>query len=403
MPRFLYKAINAQGQNIKGALEAQTIEAVQNLLASQGGIPLEVKEERVSSLVWAGTFLLGKVKTPEIIIFTKQLRTMLHSGIPILQILAILGEQSKNQTLKTALQKMEQEIREGSTLTSVFRKQSHIFSKLYCGLINAGEVSGTMTEVLNRVTYILEHEYKITRDIKAALAYPKMVIFTLIGAFFFLLTFVIPKFVSVFSQAGLTLPLPTKLCLAMYAGLQSYWPLLLAVGAGTTIWLKLYLRTEQGAINRDLLLLRLPIVGPLFVKSAMSRFASILAILLASGVTVLDSFEILATTLGNAAVAKEFEGLAVKMEEGRGIAEPLRTSGFFPPMVVNMIAIGEESGALEEMLRELAGHYDEEVEYAVAGLAEAIGPVLIIVLTAVVGFFALAIFLPMWDLTKMVH
>lgn len=403
MPRFSYKAINAQGQNITGVMEAHTSEAVQNMLAAQGGIPLEVREEREKSAGWAETYLVRAVKTPEIIIFTKQLRTMLHSGIPILQILSILGEQSKNPSLTAALQKMEQEVREGATLTSVFRKQSHIFSKLYCGLINAGEVSGTMTEVLNRVTYILEHEYKVARDIKSALAYPKMVVFTLIGAFFFLLTFVIPKFVSVFSKAGLALPLPTQLCLAMYNGLQSYWHLLLGLTVGIVVILKIYFRTEHGAINRDLLLIQLPIVGSLFIKSAMSRFASILAILLASGVTVLDSFEILSNTIGNAAIAKEFNGLAIKMEEGRGISEPLRSSKFFPPMVVNMIAIGEESGSLEEMLRQLASHYDEEVEYAVAGLAEAIGPVLILVLTAVVGFFALAIFLPMWDLTKMVH
>jgi type IV pilus assembly protein PilC len=252
------------------------------------------------------------------------------------------------------------------------------------------------------VTYILEHEYKVKRDIKSALAYPKMVLFVLFGAFFFLLTFVIPKFISVFQKAGLDLPIPTQICLSMYNGIQQYWPLLLGFVLAGFFSVKLYFSTSQGAVARDRALIFFPIVGPLFIKSAMSRFASILTILLSSGVTVLTSFDILSETIGNAAISKEFAGLSKQMEEGRGISEPLRNARYFPPMVVNMIAIGEEAGSLEEMLSDIARHYDEEVEYAVAGLAEAIGPIMIVLLTVVVGFFALAIFLPMWDLTKMV-
>jgi len=403
MPRFSYKAINTSGQTINGTMEASSADAVLGMLVTQGNIPISVTAAKGTEGSASGLqALLAPVKPPEIILFTKQLRTMLRSGIPVLQIFSILAEQTKNATLRKALLAMEQEIREGATLSSVFNKQSHIFSKLYCGLISAGELSGTMVEVLDRVTYIIEHEYKVKRDIKSALAYPKMVLVTLFGAFFFLLTFVIPKFVGIFSKAGITLPLPTKICLLLYSGLKMYWPVLLGGAAAAVTAYKLIVRTEQGAIARDLFFIRLPIIGQLFVKSAMSRFASILAILLASGVSVISSFEILSATIGNAAIAKELDDLSTEMQEGKGVSEPLRKSKFFPPMVVNMIAIGEESGSLEEMLRQLAGHYDEEVEYAIAGLSEAIGPVLIVVLTAVVGFFALAIFLPMWDLTKMV-
>lgn len=404
MPKFNFTAIAANGKTIEGIMEADSIAAAQEQIARQGQIPTRVtpiKGSGVSSSSSLSNFF-SKVNTAEIILFTKQLRTMLRTGIPIMQILSILKEQSQNPALKKAMSQMEQEIQEGSTMTSVFRRQSHIFSKLYCGLVNAGEVSGTMPEVLDRLAYILEHEFKVQRDIKSALAYPKMVIITLFGAFFFLLTFVIPKFVTVFEKARIALPLPTKICLVMYVGLQSYWPLMLATIIAVIVSLKLFFKTEQGAILRDFVLIRFPIVGPLFVKSAMSRFSSILAILLASGVNVLSSFEILSATIGNAAIAKEFDTLATKMSEGHGISKPLAASAFFPPMVINMIAIGEESGSLDEMLRQVASHYDEEVEYAVAGLAEAIGPVLIVVLTGVVGFFALAIFLPMWDLTKMV-
>ena len=404
MAKFSYKAINAQGQHIKGTMEGSSKDTVEGILANQGGIPLEVTPLKGSSTSGTGFLqsLFNQVPIPEVILFTKQLKTMMKTGIPILQTFTILAEQNKNPALKSALGTMEQEVREGGTMTSVFKKQGHIFSKLYCGLINAGEISGTMPEVLERVTYILEHEYKVKRDIKSALAYPKMVLTTLFLAFFFMLTFIIPKFVSVFAKAGLNLPIPTKICLFLYNTLSSYWPLMIGASISIFFSLRVFFKTEQGAILRDTIAVKIPIIGQLFIKSAMSRFASILAILLASGVNILDCFVILSDTIGNAAIAKEFDTLSTQMEEGHGISDPLKNSEFFPPMVVNMIAIGEESGSLEEMLKQLAVHYDEEVEYAVAGLSEAIGPVLIVVLTAVVGFFALAIFLPMWDLTKMV-
>lgn len=405
MPQFNFTAITANGKTIEGTMEAASIADAQGQIARQGQIPVRVTPAKTTSS--AQTSILAKlfakkVDTPEIILFTKQLRTMLRTGIPIMKTLSILAEQTKNPTMQVALAQMEKEVQEGSTLTAVFKRQSHIFSTLYCGLVNAGESSGTMAEILDRITYILEHEYKVKRDIKSALAYPKMVVFTLVGAFFFLLNFVIPKFVGIFNKAGLDLPMPTRVCLMMYHGMQSYWPVMLGSAVAIFFGLKFLFKTEQGILHRDLLLIKLPIVGPLFIKSAMSRFASILAILLSSGVSVLSSFEILSATIGNAAIAKEFDTLAEKMREGHGISSPLRASTFFPPMVVNMIAIGEEAGSLDEMLRQVASHYDEEVEYAVAGLSESIGPIMIVMLTGVVGFFAMAIFLPMWDLTKMV-
>lgn len=404
MPTFSYTAINEKGEHIEGVIEALSIDAVQGMLAAQNAIPLTVKASSSKKATSSSGLkaLFAPVKPNDIIMFTKQMRTMLKSGIPIMKIFVILQEQTESKTLKAALVSMEKDVQEGATLTSVFRKHPRIFSRLYCGLINAGEMSGTMVEVLDRVTYILEHEFKVKRDIKSALAYPKMVLFVLFGAFFFLLNFVIPQFVSVFQKAKIDLPIPTKMCLAMYNGMQQYWPFMVVVAFVVFFSTKLYFETNNGAVMRDRTLTFLPIVGPLFIKSAMSRFASILTILLSSGVTILASFEILSETIGNAAISKEFDSLSRQMSEGKGISEPLRNANYFPPMVVNMIAIGEEAGSLEDMLTEVANHYDEEVEYAVAGLAEAIGPLMIIMLTAVVGFFALAIFLPMWDLTQMV-
>jgi type IV pilus assembly protein PilC len=403
MAIFAYSGRNPHGEKISGYIDALTVEDARRLLLGKDVIPTNLKESSGKAAGGGAFSLRAKVRTPELILFTKQMRTMLGAGLSFTRILSILKEQSTNKTLIAALDDMDKDIAEGGSLTDAFQKQGHIFPPLYCALIRAGEVSGTLPEVLERLLYITEHEYRLREDIKAALRYPKMVVFALGLAFFILLTFVIPKFVGVFESAGLDLPLPTKICLAMYKGIEQYWLVLIVGSVVAFLALRWYLKTVSGAYLRDLIQLRMPILGPLFNKAAMSRFASILSILTASGVTILSSIKIISDAIGNTAIAREFDGLSTQMEEGFGIAKPLREAKFFPPMVVNMVAIGEEAGSLEEMLRQIAGHYDDEVEYTTKGLGEAIGPILIVGLTAVVGFFALAIFLPMWDLTKIVQ
>ena len=216
------------------------------------------------------------------------------------------------------------------------------------------------------------------------------------------MTFVIPKFVKIFLKAGLDLPLPTKICMVLYQLLASYWHVLLGSIVLLIVFLTLYFKTEQGKYVRDAFLLRIPIFGELFIKSVMSRFASIFAILQSSGVGVLESMVILQNIVGNAAISKEFARIKEKLESGRGIAGPLSSAKYFTPMVVNMVAIGEESGNLDLMLTEVSAHYDYEVEHTTKNLSSMLGPFLVVCLAAMVGFFAFAIFLPMWDLTKMV-
>jgi len=401
MPNFAYTGRDERGASVSGTLESMNLELAQNMLLAQGIIPTTVKESTTGGRQPLFS-LAAKVRIPELLLFTKQVRTMINAGITITQVLEILKAQSTNPTMIKTLEAMGTDIREGKTLSDAFANHPAVFPTLYQSLIRAGELSGTLPEILERVIYIMDHEYRLREDIKAALRYPKIVLFTLGIAFFVLLTFVIPKFVGVFLKAGLDLPLPTKICLLMYNTLQNYWYYLLGGALGIFFGLRLYCKTPTGGYLRDLLFLRLPIIGPLFNKAAMARFSSILSILTASGVTILSSIKIISGAIGNQAIAREFDRLSEQMEEGHGIAKPLGETRFFPPMVVNMVAIGEESGALEEMLRQIALHYDEEVEYATKGLSEAIGPILIVALTAVVGFFALAIFLPMWDLTKIV-
>ncbi|MCG8568060.1 MAG: type II secretion system F family protein [Desulfobacterales bacterium] len=347
---------------------------------------------------------LTPVKIRDIILFTKQLKTLIQAGVAILQILSIMEIQTENKRLKKIITTMADDIREGASLTQAFRRHEKVFSPLYISMIQAGEASGSLPNVLDRLIYIIDHEHKVKSDIKGAMRYPAIVTGFLGVAFFVLLTFVIPKFITIFERANIELPLPTKLCMVLYEGISIYWPAMLSsLGLIVIIGYKFFFKTDQGQYIRDRLLMRVPLIGHLIVKAAMSRFASIFAILQSSGVTVLESMDILSETIGNAAITREFVKIKELLTEGRGISNPLSQAKYFTPMVINMVAIGEESGNLDDMLREIAVHYDSEVEYATKGLAEAVGPILTVGLAAVVGFFALAIFLPMWDLTKMVH
>jgi len=403
MPKFSYQAITETGATASGEIEAESLESANNILASRGYIPTRVKAEQpaLSGLQLSNIReRFSPIKAPELILFTKQFKTMFDAGVSMMNMLGILEAQTENLKLRRILGTMHQDIKEGASLYEAFSKHKKVFSPLYCSMIRAGEASGALPEVLERLIYIIEHEHKVKSDIKSALTYPIIVVVFLFTAFLVLITQVIPKFVNIFKNAGLTLPLPTQICLLIYEFLSNYWYIIVGGVALIVVFLFYYLKTEQGKFTRDSLLMRLPLLGPLFTKSAVSRFASIFSILQSSGVDVLDSMDILAGTIGNAAVARELEGLKDSLAEGRGIAGPLGKAKYFTPMLINMVAIGEESGKLESMLRDVAEHYDTEVEYSMKKLSEAIGPLLTVGLAAVVGFFALAIFLPMWDLTR---
>jgi type II secretory pathway component PulF len=402
MPSYTYQAINEQGVTIKGDIEAESPESALTMLADRGYIPSKVKEKGAGFVFgqWSRRKLKNPIKPADIILFTKQFNSLFKAGVPIIRAFQVLGSQTQNTLLKEAIASMSQSIKQGSSLYGAMEKHGTIFSPLYISMIRAGEMSGTVTESLERLIYIIEHEARIKADIKSALQYPVMVTVALVVAFFILLTFVVPKFVEMFSKAGIVLPLPTKIAIMLYNFLANYWYLLIVCMIGLFAVLRIYLKTEKGQYMKDTLILRLPVIGPLFVMAAMSRFASILGMLQSSGVPVMTAMRILSGIIGNAAIAREFERVRELMHEGRGIATPLSSAKYFPPMVVDMIAIGEETGNIEEMLRQVSAHYDDEVSYIVKRLSDLIGPILVAGLAVVVLFFALAIFLPMWDLTK---
>jgi type IV pilus assembly protein PilC len=403
MASFSYEALDVTGKRVTGVLEADFRKAAEDSLLTGGFIPLKIKEQKDGgNASWFQLSFGGNsLKIDEVILFTKQFRSMYHAGIPVLRVLQVLREQAENATVRKVAAAMEADVSAGATLYDAMRRHPRVFSRLYCGLIRAAEMSGNVPEVMERLTYILSHEAKVKSDIKAAMQYPLIVSVTLSIAFVFLLTFVIPKFITIFEKANLKLPLPTLMAIGMYHFLTNYWYLIIGGIAGTITSVTLYVRTEKGRFVKDTLLLQVPIFGKLFIKASMSRFASIFGILHASGVPVLSALAILSEVFGNAALSKVFKTASTQVEEGRGIAVPLSEAGYFPPMVIAMVAIGEESGNLDSMLKEISDYYDDEVKHSIAKMSEMIGPVMTVALAVVVGFFALAIFMPMWDLTKM--
>ena len=404
MPKYSYKAINETGSGINGVIEADSIDGAGNILNARGLIPVKIVEQSASfSLFIFIKDNVASVNPRDLIIFTKQFRTMSKSGVPTLKMMQVMENQIENKKLKNIAGSIAQDIIKGESLFSGFKKHPGTFSNLYCSMVKAGEASGRLPEVLDRLIYIIEHEYKLKTDISAALMYPVIVLCCLVAAFFLLLTLVIPKFVNIFIKSGIDIPLPTQICIFMYKFMIDYW--YLAAGLAAVIITAFFslLRTASGRYTFDALLMKLPLIGSMFIKSAMSRFAGIFSILQSSGVSALESMRILAGTISNKAIAREFELVTERLEEGRGIADPLKSAKYFTPMVTNMVAIGEESGNLDEMLGEISDHYDVELEYNIKRLSEAIGPILTVGMAVVVGFFAFAIFLPMWDMVQIAH
>lgn len=405
MPTFAYRAYTDSGTETRGKLEAENEQLAMAAVAAKGLIPSAINQVGGGmDLAWLkkAAKKSGKVKAADLILFTKQFRTMFRAGLSITRLLEVLEQQTQHTGLKHAIVRITSDIRSGSALHEAFRRHPAIFNSLYCSMLQSGETSGSLVEVMERMIYIIEHDYKVRKQISSALVYPAVVVVMLVAAFIFLISFVLPQFVTMFANAGVELPLPTRINMAIYELLKGYWPYLLVGLAGAGVGFRFWAKTTRGRYILDSLFLRMPLIGPVLQKGAMSRFASIFAILQSSGVSVLESIRVISGIIGNAVIAKEFDRLREKLEEGRGISGPLRTSRWFTPMVINMIAIGEESGNLEEMLREVASHYDFEVEYAVGRMTELITPILTVGLAGVVGFVVLSIYLPLADLIKVV-
>ncbi len=395
--RFRYKAMDETGGVSAGVMEAYSEKEARDILSRQGLLPLEFKVESALKVKMENLFL-PSVNIKELVLFTKQFRTMFNAGVPITQIFRVLHEQNTNKRLKKVMEGMTEDISGGSSLYAAFSAHPSVFSPLYCSMVRAGETSGSLGNVLDRLTYILEHDAKLVKDINGALWYPKIVIVAIVIAFVVILTMVLPQFIDLFNGLDLELPVATKIAIGMYDFMVEWWWAIILLCVGMYVGFKAFLASKPGRLAYDTLLLKLPLIGPVIQMGAMARFASIFSILQFSGVTVLESLTILRSTLNNAAIAQDFDKIEELLKEGKGIAVPLASSKYFTPLLINMVSIGEESGNMDEMLTEVSKHYDEEVEIAVEKMTAAIPPLLMAVLGLVVIFFAAAIYSPVFGL-----
>ena len=345
----------------------------------------------------------GGVGTRDVVIFTRQFATMINSGLPLVQSLNILAAQTENVKLKETTRAVVSDVEAGNTLADAFGRHPTVFPALYVNMVAAGEAGGILDTILLRLATFLEKNDKLIRKVKSAMIYPAVIATVAAGAIIILLVFVIPVFQEMFSSVAMELPLPTRIVIAMSDFLQSFWwALLLALGFGI-FGIKRFYATATGRRRIDGILLAMPVLGDVLRKSAVSRFTRTLGTLVSSGVSILDGLEITAKTAGNAVIQDAIMASRSSIAGGDTIAAPLEKSGVFPPMVISMIAVGEQTGGLDEMLSKIADFYDDEVDVAVGGLLALMEPVMILFLGVVVGGMIVAMYLPIFGMMQTIQ
>ena len=400
MAKFVYSARPAIGGDIQtGELEVKSKDEVLAFLHRQKMIPVSVREKEAGINIQFGT----GISTRDIVIFTRQFATMINSGLPLVQSLDILAEQSENQHLRKVIQDVLYDVESGNTLADAMGRHPKVFTDLFVNMVAAGEAGGILDTILLRLATFLEKNDALVRKIKGAMIYPS-VIFTVAGlAVVILLIFVIPTFQNMFDSAGIPLPFMTQLVINMSAFLQAFW---WACGIGVIavfFLIRQIYATDGGQLFIDRILLNMPILGDLQRKAAVARFTRTLGTLVSSGVSILEGLEITAKTAGNRVIHDAVMGSRASIAGGETIAGPLKESGVFPPMVVQMINVGEQTGGLDEMLTKIADFYDEEVDAAVEALLAAMEPIMIVVLGVIVGGMIVAMYLPIFDMINAVQ
>lgn len=402
MPQFAYEAVEPGGRVIRGSLEAESAALVLGKLQELNYTVVDVKESRGAKkglLSGAG----GKVKLQSLVIFSRQFATMVNAGINILKCLDILEAQTKDPALKPVITEVRKDVVGGASLTDALTKHPQVFSKLYISMVRAAEIGGILDQILDRLSTFLEKEQEVIGRIKGAMVYPVCVLIFAILMVIAMFIFVLPTFKAIFADAGAELPLITQMLFWLSDMLRTFWYLLPGIPLSVFFGFKAYYKTEQGRYNLDKAKLRIPVVGELVQKMAISRFSRTFGTLVNSGVPVLKALEIVAETAGNTVISKAVDEARQSVREGQRISRPLAQSGLFPQMVTQMMDIGEETGRMSEMLVKVATFYDNEVEVAVKALTSLIEPALIIFLGGIVGFIVGSIMVPMFSLINAIQ
>ncbi len=405
MANFQYKARDKMGSLVSGEMEALNREMVGQELGRQGQFPVSIQEVKVRQGGSGFNINLDQyfssIKIDDMVLFSRQMATLFGAGIPLLSILGSLSEQIENVKFRMVLEEMRKGIQDGLALSETMTRHPDVFSELYISMIRAGEEGGIMDEILHRVADLLEKQAKNEAKVKSALRYPKFVIMAMAAAISILMIYVVPVFVKIFEKVNLELPLATRMLIGFNNFFHNYWYLGVAGLIFAFFTFKNFLATRQGRYQWDRLVLKLPLIGPIVLRAAMAKFARVFGNLQRAGVPILDALLVSSRVVDNAVIAGVIADLRGSVEEGLGLAAPLRASGWIPAMVIQMVSAGEDSGMLDEMLVKVADYYDEEVDRAVSSLSASIEPILIVCIGGMVLFIALAIFMPMWDMSQM--
>ncbi len=396
MPNYEYTARTLSGETQTGTVELPSLEDVRQHLRRNNLRIVRVREQ-------ARRKRTRRIPTRDIVIFTRQFATMINSGLPLVQSLDILAQQTENKALSDVTRQVVYDVESGNTLADALDKHRNAFSTLYVNMVAAGEAGGILDTILLRLATFLEKNDAIIRKVKGAMIYPAVILSVAVVAIVVLLVFVIPTFQQMFASVNLELPVPTRIVIGLSQLLQGWWWL---IGLGVVAFalaIRSYYQTESGRLNLDRVLLGVPVLGDLLRKSAIARFTRTLGTLLSSGVAILDGLEITARTAGNRVIHDAVMESRGSIAGGETIAGPLEHSGVFPPMVTSMIAVGEATGGLDEMLSKIADFYDDEVDAAVTALLSLMEPVMIVVLGVVVGGMIIAMYLPIFDMINAVQ
>lgn len=398
MPKYSWEAKSRAGSVQKGVMEASSVALVEAQLKKYGLTGITVREEgRRFKLKLPGAGG-GKVATKDLVVFTRQFATMIDSGLPLVQCLDILASQQENKAFKAILYKVKEAVESGSTFADALGKHPKAFDDLFVNLVAAGEVGGILDTILNRLAAYIEKAMKLRKKVKGAMVYPTTILAIAVIVVGVILVFVIPTFAKMFADFGGELPAPTKFVIGLSAFLKKY--ILVMIGLAFVMkWLfSKYYATPKGRRQMDQLALRLPIVGPLIRKVAVAKFTRTLGTMISSGVPIMDGLEIVAKTAGNKVIEEAIYKVRQAISEGKTMAEPLAASGVFPPMVVQMISVGEATGAMDTMLSKVADFYDDEVDDAVGALTSMMEPILMVFLGTTVGGLVVAMYLPIFKL-----
>ena len=400
---YAYKVKDRSGQLANGIMDADNVAAVVAKLRQMGYTVINIQEKTAGQKSKGIALFKKKVKSKDITVFSRQFATMINSGLSLTKSLSILSEQTGNPALAEVISSLQKDVEAGQALSEAMIRHPEVFSSLFVNMVRAGETGGVLDEVLLRVAEHYEKDMALKAKIKSAMAYPIIMFIMSMLIVFAMITFIVPVFVNMFSTLGGELPLPTKILVVMSDGIRRFWYLLILAVLGLRFAIKNYKKTPQGKFFFDRLKLKLPVFGELNTKLAVARFTRTFGTLVASGVPILQGLEIVSEAANNEVISRSVKEARASIKEGETIAKPLGNSKIFPPMVVQMISVGEETGALDAMLQKIADFYDQEVAAMVESLTSLIEPLMIAVMGVVISGIIISLYLPMFKLITLIQ